>query len=67
MTVKIFDRQVCFQKLAGAVNNFRGRPRVVSKMSFNCCVQQEPEILETVDRVDEAVDGVDEAVEAKSL
>ena len=29
---------------------------MVSKMSSNCCVQQEPEILEIVDRVDEAVD-----------
>lgn len=33
---------------------------LVSKMSSNCCMQQEPKILETVDRVDEAVD---EAVE----
>ena len=37
-------------------------------MSSNCCVQQEPEILETVDRVDEAVDeAVDKAVVEPSV
>ena len=41
---------------------------LVSKMSSNCCVQQEPEILETVDRVDEAVDeAVDKAVVESSV
>ena len=41
---------------------------LVSKISSNCCVQQEPEILETVDRVDEAVDeAVDKAVVEPSV
>lgn len=41
---------------------------LVSKMSSNCCMQQEPEILETVDRVDEAVDeAVDKAVVEPSV
>ena len=60
MTVKISGRQIFYNNWP-AIKNFTDGHMLVSKMSSNCCVQQEPEILETVDHVDEAVDkAVDE-------